>query len=150
MNYIGFNKYDTANGPGIRVSLFVSGCTVHCKGCFNHESWDFNAGYKLTDEIKDEIIKELKQPWIEGFSLLGGDPFEPQFTDCLCDLLARIKNEVGKSVWCWTGRKYEKIKRNPLLQYIDVLVDGPFIEHLKCKDEWRGSTNQRIIELKSN
>ena len=148
MNYIGFNKYDTANGPGIRVSLFVSGCTVHCKGCFNPESWDFNAGYKLTDEIKNEIISELKQPWIEGFSLLGGDPFEPQFTDCLCDLLARIKAEVGKSVWCWTGRKYEKVRHSPLMTYIDVLVDGQYEDELHDPTlKWRGSSNQRVIDV---
>lgn len=147
MNYIGFNKYDTANGPGIRVSLFVSGCSLHCKGCFNPESWDFKAGYVLTDEVKDQIVNEVKQSWIDGFSLLGGDPFEPQFTDTLSALLQRIKTETGKSIWCWTGRKYDKIKYSPLIQYIDVLVDGPYIEHLKCDGQWRGSTNQNIIEL---
>ena len=148
MNYIGFNKYDTANGPGIRVSLFVSGCTLHCKGCFNKESWDFDSGLVLTDEVKDQIISELKQPWIDGFSLLGGDPFEPRFTETLCALLERIKRETGKSIWAWTGRKYEKIKDSPLLSYVDTLVDGPFIEHLKCDGQYYGSSNQRVIKLR--
>lgn len=147
MKYCGLNKFDTANGPGIRVSLFVSGCSLHCRGCFNPDSWNFDYGNDLTKEVEDQIIEELKQPWIAGFSLLGGDPFEPQFEEHLTAFCSRIKKEVGKPVWAWTGRKHEKIK-STLLDYIDVLVDGPFIESKKIDHKWFGSSNQRIIHLR--
>ncbi len=148
MNYVGLSKYDTANGPGIRVSLFVSGCTLHCKGCFNPDSWKFDAGNELTPEVENEIIKELNHDWIDGFSLLGGDPFEPEFELQLSTLLKRIKEETGKNIWCWTGRRLDKVKNSALIPYIDTLVDGPFIESKKITEEWRGSSNQRIIYLK--
>ena len=151
MNYIGLNKYDTANGPGIRVSLFVSGCTLCCKGCFNKESWKFNAGFSFTEQIKNEIVKELKNPWISGFSLLGGDPLEPKLHDDVLDLVKTIKQEVpNKDIWLWTGRLYENEKDNDILKYkyIDVLIDGPFIQELKDpKLKYRGSKNQRIINI---
>lgn len=149
MNYIGLNKYDTANGPGIRVSLFVSGCTLCCKGCFNKESWKFNAGFPFTEQIKNEIVEELKNPWISGFSLLGGDPLEPKLHDDVLDLVKIIKQEVpNKDIWLWTGRIYENIINNDILKYIDVLIDGPFIQELKDpKLKYRGSKNQRIINI---
>lgn len=149
MNYIGLNKYDTANGTGIRVSLFVSGCTLCCKGCFNKESWKFNAGLPFTEIVKNEIIEELKKPWISGFSLLGGDPLEPRLHNEILDLVKTIKSEIpNKDIWLWTGRVYENIINNDILKYIDVLIDGPFIQELKdSKLKYRGSTNQRIIKL---
>lgn len=149
MNYCGLNKYDTSNGPGIRVSLFVSGCRMHCKGCFNPESWDFNYGKKFEiDNTGRNIVSLLSNPYIEGFSLLGGDPFEPEHEEELLALLINIKAFSNKSIWAWTGRKYDQIKDSPLLEYIDVLVDGPFIEHLKDpKLKYRGSSNQRILQL---
>ena len=149
MNYIGLNKYDTANGTGIRVSLFVSGCTLCCKGCFNKESWKFNAGSPFTENVKNEIIEELKKLWISGFSLLGGDPLEPKLYDDVLDLVMSIKREIpNKDIWLWTGRIYENIINNDILKYIDVLIDGPFIQELKdSKLKYRGSTNQRIIKL---
>lgn len=149
MNYIGLNKYDTANGPGIRVSLFVSGCTLCCKGCFNKESWKFNAGLPFTDSIKNDIINELKKSWISGFSLLGGDPLEPKLHSEVLDLVKSIKSEIpNKDIWLWTGRIYENIINNDILKYIDVLIDGPFIQELKDpKLKYRGSKNQRIINI---
>ena len=146
MNYIGLNKYDTANGEGIRVSLFVSGCTLYCKGCFNKESWNFKAGKEFTKYVKEEIINELKNPWISGFSLLGGDPLEPKLHDEVLDLVKSIKMEIpNKDIWLWTGRLYEDEKDNEILEYIDVLIDGPFIQELADKNlQYRGSSNQRI------
>lgn len=151
MNYIGISKYDTANGPGVRVSLFVSGCTLRCKGCFNPESWPFDAGLPFTEETENEILNALDNRWVAGFSLLGGDPFEPEHEATLLHLLKRIRAErPDKTVWAWTGRVYDRVKASPLLDFIDVLVDGPFVEKLKTtkKGEWRGSTNQRVIEIR--
>ena len=149
MNYIGLNKYDTANGPGIRVSLFVSGCTLFCKGCFNKESWKFNAGLPFTETVKQDIIKELKNPWISGFSLLGGDPLEPKLHSEVLDLVKSIKSEVpNKEIWLWTGRLYENEKDNEILNYVDVLIDGPFIQELSNKNlKYRGSENQRVLNI---
>lgn len=146
MNYIGLNKYDTANGEGIRVSLFVSGCTLYCKGCFNKESWNFKAGKEFTKSVKEEIINELKKPYINGFSLLGGDPLEPKLHDEVLDLVKSIKMEIpNKDIWLWTGRLYEDEKDNEILKYIDVLIDGPFIQELADKNlQYRGSSNQRV------
>ena len=149
MNYIGLNKYDTANGPGIRVSLFVSGCTLCCKGCFNKESWKLNAGLLFTETVKQDIIKELKNPWISGFSLLGGDPLEPKLHDDVLDLVKTIKQEVpNKDIWLWTGRLYENEKDNEILQYADILIDGPFIQEFSDKTlKYKGSKNQRVINI---
>ena len=150
MNYIGFSKYDTANGPGVRVSLFVSGCTVHCKGCFNQESWDFAAGKPFTDETTAAILEALDNPYVAGFSLLGGDPFEPEHKATLVKLLAAVKTRFPeKTIWAWTGRVFDKVKASPLLGYIDVLVDGPFVEKKKVTEQglWYGSTNQRVLKI---
>lgn len=149
MNYCGLNLCDSSNGPGLRVSLFVSGCSIHCKECFNKNSWDFNYGKKFTEIEKDLILTGLKDSFIRGFSLLGGDPFEPEHKEVLMNLLKTIKSKYpAKDIWVWTGRLYKDIKDNELLDYIDVLVDGPFIE--KFKDislKYRGSSNQNIIYL---
>lgn len=149
MNYIGLNLCDTANGDGIRVSLFVSGCTVHCKDCFNKESWDFNAGKPFDADVKMKILNALNEPYIAGFSLLGGDPFEPEHEKQLKALLRVIKTTYPeKTIWAWTGRRYENVKDSPLMQYIDVLIDGAYVDKLKVKGQWHGSSNQRVIEIK--
>lgn len=147
MNYLGLNKYDTANGPGIRVSLFVSGCTIHCQGCFNKESWDFNAGKPFTDKIQEDIIKLLQEPYINGLSILGGDPLEPKNQDTVLSLVKAVKDSTSKSIWLWTGRIYKQVKDNPILKYIDVLIDGPYIHSLKPV-QYAGSANQNIIFLR--
>lgn len=149
MNYVGLSEFDTANGPGIRVSLFVSGCRLHCKGCFNPESWSFDAGKPYTEEIESRILDVLGQPHISGLSILGGDPLEPENVPTVTALLERVRARYGrtKTVWLWTGRKYEKVSDMPLIGLIDVLVDGPFLECKKVRGEYFGSSNQRVIEI---
>lgn len=149
MNYIGLSKYDTANGNGIRVSLFVSGCTLHCKGCFNPESWDFNSGKLFTDETLKEILEELSKDYISGFSVLGGDPLESESFNDVYNIVKTVKETYPqKSIWLWSGRTYEKVKGNRILDYVDVMIDGAFIEKLKDTSlQYRGSSNQRILNL---
>ena len=154
--YCGYSTFDTANGPGVRVSLFVSGCTMHCKGCFNPESWDFKAGKVFTEETMEKLLKDCDDPCIAGLSILGGDPFEPQNQAAVLAIVEKFRKKFGnrKSIWIWSGRKFEKLNEQGtarmIIRHCDALVDGPFIEHLKVKEKgkWYGSTNQRIIEIK--
>ena len=150
MNYATIKPVDIANGPGVRVSLFVSGCTHHCKGCFNAEAWDFNFGSPFTKQTEDMIIGLLNRPWIDGLSLLGGEPFEPEHQEALLGLLERVHMELPtKTVWAYSGYKFEEIKESPLLKYVDILVDGEFVEEQKnISLQFRGSENQRIIDVK--
>lgn len=157
MNYGTVKKCDIANGPGVRVSLFVSGCTHHCKGCFNPETWDFNYGQPFDSDVINTILEALQPSHIRGFSLLGGEPFEHDNQVALLPLLREIKNRFpSKDVWCYTGYDFEKdILENMcreweetynMLSYIDVLVDGEFVEDKKDLSlKFRGSSNQRII-----
>ena len=144
MNYIGLNPYDKANGPGIRVSLFVSGCSIHCKGCFNQASWSFKAGKLFTPETKQLILTALEEPAISGFSLLGGDPFEPEHEDTLVDLC----KDITKPIWCWTGRELNQIQDTKLIKYIHTIISGPFKEDLKVNHIYYGSSNQHINYLR--
>ena len=150
MNYAEIKKVDIANGPGVRVSLFVSGCRNHCKGCFNPETWDFDYGRPFTRATEDEIIKALRPSWIQGLSILGGDPMESENQKELLPFIRRVKETYpGKDIWLYTGYRLEQVWDSPLLSYVDVVVDGPFVE--KEKDAglaFRGSRNQRIIDLK--
>ncbi len=167
MYYGNIKNTDIANGEGIRVTLFVSGCTHHCKNCFNPETWNFCYGKPFTKDVEDEIIKMLEPDYIQGLTLLGGEPMEPQNQASLLPLVKRVRETYGnkKNIWCYTGyvldrdllgesrAKCEHTKE--LLQNIDVLVDGPFVEDLKnISLKFRGSSNQRIINvpetLKSN
>lgn len=167
MNYGALKKTDVANGEGVRVSLFVSGCTHHCKNCFNPETWNFCYGKPFTQETEDEIIEALKPSYIKGLTLLGGEPMEPQNQERLLPLLKRIKKEYGdtKNIWCYTGYTLDDDLLKPsrarcehtdeILKHIDTLVDGEFVEELKdLMLKFRGSSNQRIINvpetLKSN
>lgn len=149
MNYCGIKRTDIANGPGVRVSLFVSGCRNHCPGCFQPETWDFGYGEPFTKETEDEIISALRPSWIQGLSILGGDPMEPENQTALLPFIRRVKEELpDKDVWIYTGYLLEKISESPLLPYADVVVDGPFIEAQKdISLAFRGSENQRIIHL---
>ena len=156
MNYATIKKIDVANGPGIRVSLFVSGCTHHCKGCFNPEAWDFHYGNPFTKEVEDEILEALKPAYIKGLSLLGGEPFEPQNQADVVKLLRRIRAELPeKSIWAFSGYLFEKDMLSgrigdvsEYLSYLDVLVDGPFVEAKKNLSlRFRGSENQRLIDV---
>ena len=160
MNYATIKKRDIANGIGVRVSLFVSGCTHRCKNCFNKEAWDFSFGEKYTDETETLILSYLEPSFVNGLSLLGGEPFEPQNQKELVKLLRVVKEKFPKKdVWCYTGYLFDeqllKDSRarceytDEMLSYIDILVDGPFVE--KEKDitlQFRGSKNQRIIDVK--
>lgn len=150
MNYGSIKTVDIANGPGVRVSLFVSGCRNHCPGCFQPETWDFAFGEPFTKETEDEIIKALSPSWIQGLTILGGDPMEPENQEVLVPFLKRVRAELPeKDIWVYTGYRLESVSGAPLLELADVLVDGPFIE--KEKDAglaFRGSRNQRIIYLK--
>ena len=151
MNYAGINYCDMANGPGIRVSLFVSGCRIHCKDCFNKEAWDFNYGKKFKAADADKIISALCKPEIAGLSILGGEPFEPEHEITLQALFMDIKDVwmIPKTIWVWTGHLYDQVKDSPLIPYIDVLVDGPFVQKKAEPNlKWRGSSNQRIIPLR--
>ncbi len=162
MNYAAIKKFDIANGPGVRVSLFVSGCRHKCKNCFNSEAWDFLYGEVFTDDTINELLDALKLDYIEGFSLLGGEPFEPENQEEVLKLLKRIKEELPqKTVWCYTGFLYDSQLLsgrvgNPdtvveILKLIDVLVDGKFVQELKSLDLlFRGSSNQRIIDVKKS
>ena len=157
MNYATIKWYDVSNGPGVRVSLYVSGCRNHCKNCFNPETWDFCYGEPFTREIEDKIINALAPEYIKGFTLLGGDPFEPENAEALVPFMERLRKKYPeKSVWCFTGYDYEAdlltgkkgdIDTNMrLLSTLDVLVDGKFVEELKDLNLlFRGSSNQRII-----
>lgn len=151
MNYIGLSSCDTANGQGVRVSLFVSGCTLRCKGCFNPESWDFSAGKPFTEETVETIFRFLDEPYVAGLSILGGDPLEESNVPVVTDLARRVKERYGdkRDVWLWTGRIYDKYADLPLWQWVDTVVDGPFVEKRKVtqKGLWYGSDNQRVIPI---
>lgn len=162
MNYGEIKSFDIANGEGVRVSLFVSGCTHHCKNCFNKETWDFNFGKPFTKEVEDSIIEMLASNYIDGFSLLGGEPFEPQNQRVITPFLKRIKEKFpGKSIWCYTGYLFddellsESRARcectDEMLSLIDVLVDGEFVQDLyNITLAFRGSENQRIIDVQKS
>lgn len=159
MNYATIKNCDIANGPGVRVSLFVSGCTHHCKGCFNQVAWDFDYGQPFTQQTIDEILQMLKPAYIKGITLLGGEPFEPQNQPAVLDLLQQIKAAYPeKTIWAYSGYLFDRdilpghlgepaITRE-LLSYLEVLVDGPFIlEKKNLSLRFRGSSNQRIIHI---
>lgn len=155
MNYAALKKFDIANGPGVRVSLFVSGCRHHCKNCFNREAWDFNFGKPFTEETEEEILAELDREYITGLSLLGGEPFEPENRAALTELLKKVKERNSqKQIWCYTGFEFEMLTDPTalkMLSLIDVLVDGKFVEELKSPDLiFRGSSNQRILDVKKS
>ena len=149
MNYCGIKKTDIANGPGVRVSLFVSGCRNRCPGCFQPETWDFGYGDSFTEKTENELMNALRPSWIQGLSILGGDPMEPENQAALLPFLQRVRAELpGKDVWLYTGYRIEEIQQSPLLPLVDVIVDGPFIESEKdISLAFRGSRNQRIIPL---
>ncbi len=162
MHYATVKWYDIANGEGVRVSLFVSGCTHRCKNCFNQVAWDFSYGQPFDEEIQDKIIRELGSSYIAGLSLLGGEPFEPQNQEALYPFVKKVREVYPeKSIWCYTGfalnekkgRLREKEKNTPftkpLLSLIDVLVDGAYVEELKdIRLKFRGSSNQRVLDVK--
>lgn len=153
MNYGRIIKHDIANGIGVRVSLFVSGCTNRCKGCFQPETWDFSYGEPFTSQTQSELIEALSPPYISGLTILGGDPFEPSNQKGLIELLREVRRKFPeKTVWMYTGYTYENLPQTDITQEIlsltDVLVDGKFEEDKKDLSlRFRGSSNQRVIDL---
>ncbi|MCQ4022303.1 MULTISPECIES: anaerobic ribonucleoside-triphosphate reductase activating protein [unclassified Ruminococcus] len=162
MNYATIKPVDVANGTGVRVSLFVSGCTHKCKGCFNSEAWDFNYGELYTDETQRHILFCLDKTYIRGLSLLGGEPFDPHNQETLIKLVREVRKTLPqKDIWCYTGYDFEKDLNGKfaekykstaeLLSLIDILVDGKFVQELKNPSlKFRGSSNQRIIDVQSS
>lgn len=156
MNYAAIKNCDIANGPGVRVSLFVSGCTHRCLGCFNEVAWDFNYGEPFTQDTIDSILKMLRPSHIRGLTLLGGEPFEPENQAPIVELLRQIKKAYpDKSIWAFSGYLFDKDilsgqlgDTSEYLSYLDVLVDGPFVlEKKNLSLRFRGSENQRIIDV---
>ena len=159
MNYATIKNCDIANGPGVRVSLFVSGCTHRCPGCFNEVAWDFDYGQPFTEETVNMILEMLRPAYIKGLTLLGGEPFEPRNQADVVKLLRRIREELPeKSIWAFSGFLFEKDMLSgrigdvsEYLSYLDVLVDGPFVQEKKNLSlRFRGSENQRIIDVKAS
>lgn len=161
MNYGEIKKCDIANGEGVRTSLFVSGCRHHCKNCFNEETWDFAFGEPFTEKTAADIINACRPDWINGLSVLGGEPFEPENQKVLLPFLIMFKEKFpDKDIWCYTGFLYEEIigkipsrahthYSDEMLSLIDVLVDGRFVEEKKnIRLKFRGSENQRVIDVK--
>lgn len=154
MNYSQIRTMDISNGEGIRTSIFVSGCNRHCKGCFNKEAWNFNSGKIFNSEKYFKICDLLKKPYCAGLSILGGEPFDQKDNYLLIEL-CKAAHTIGKDVWIWSGYTFEELKTDDkkleLLQECDILVDGPFINEQKDLSlKWRGSTNQRVIDIKES
>lgn len=157
MNYADIKRCDVANGPGVRASVFVSGCTHHCKNCFNQVTWDFNYGQPFTDKEIDLVLSYLAPSYISGLTVLGGEPLEHSNQQGLIPLLKKVRETYPeKTIWCFSGYDFEKdimgrmykewTETKEMLSYIDILVDGEFVEELKNLSlRFRGSSNQRII-----
>lgn len=161
MNYVEVKNYDISNGTGVRVSLFVSGCTHKCKNCFNKEAWDFNYGHEFNDKVIDEIISYLAHDYIEGLTILGGEPMELSNQEGILPLIKKVRKQFpNKNIWIYTGysfdddllpwsKKYDFTKE--ILENVDVIVDGEFVEEKKDISKYfRGSSNQRIIDVKES
>ena len=160
MNYATIKKRDIANGPGVRVSLFVSGCTHRCPGCFNEIAWDFSYGDPFTEAVEQELLAALAPDYIQGLSLLGGEPFEPQNQRTLCRFLQKVKQIYPqKNIWCYSGYTLEQLSgrehcrcrcevTDEMLSCLDVLVDGRFVQEKRnIRLRFRGSENQRLIDM---
>lgn len=154
MNYAEIKNLDVANGKGIRVSLFVCGCRIHCKNCFNAKLQDFNYGYTFGEEQLQNIITLLANEHVDGLSILGGEPLEKENIDTILYVVKEVRKVYGntKSIWLWTGYLYENLildeRIREIFKHVDILIDGQFIEELKdFRLQYRGSSNQRVIEL---
>ena len=151
MRYNKIRKMDISNGPGVRVSVFMQGCTFNCKNCFNQETHDFNGGKEFTEETIKHILSLCENENIVGLSILGGEPMHPKNIEGTTKLAKAFKEKFpDKTIWCWTGFLFDKdLKDKEVLQYIDVIIDGQYVDELHDpKLEWRGSSNQRVIDVK--
>ena len=150
MRYNLIRKMDISDGPGVRVSIFMQGCEFHCKNCFNSETWAFDAGHEFTDETIDEVLSLCEQGYIKGLSILGGEPLHPKNIDGTTKLAKAFKEKFPKkNLWMWSGYKIdEDLKGKEVLNYIDVLVDGRYVDELRNPNlKWKGSSNQRVIDV---
>ncbi len=159
MNYANIKYYDIADGEGVRTTLFVSGCTNRCKGCFQPQTWDFSYGKPFTEAVQQELLESLEPSYINGLTLLGGEPFEPSNQAALLPFLRRVKAQYPeKTIWAFTGFVYDRDLiaggrkhtdfTDEMLSYVDILVDGPYVEELHdITLQFRGSSNQRIIDM---
>lgn len=152
MRYNKIRKMDISNGPGVRVSIFMQGCSFHCKECFNPETWNFNEGKHFTDETVNKVLTLCDKDYIKGLSILGGDPCHPKNINGTTKLAKAFKNKFkDKSLWIWTGYLYECLKDKEFLNYTDVLIDGQFeIKKFDPHLKWCGSSNQRVIDVKKS
>lgn len=151
MRYNKIRKMDISNGPGVRVSIFMQGCSFRCKNCFNQETWDFKGGLEFTDETIEEVLKLCDSKQIKGLSILGGEPMHPNNLRGTTRLAKAFKEKYpDKTIWVWTGFLYDRdLKDKPILKYIDVLIDGRYEESLHdFRLKWCGSSNQRVIDVK--
>ena len=152
MRYNLIRKMDISDGPGVRVSVFMQGCKFHCKNCFNSETWDFNSGNEFNDETISKILELCKKEYINGLSILGGEPMNPVNVEGTTKLAKKFKETFPKKdLWMWSGYKYEDLKDKEVFNYVDVLVDGQYVDELHDPTlKWRGSSNQRVIDIKKS
>ena len=152
MRYNLIRKMDISNGPGVRVSIFMQGCSFHCKNCFNQETWDFEGGQEFTDDTINKVLELSNKPEVKGLSILGGEPMHPTNIEGTTKLAKAFKEKYPeKSIWAWTGFQYEDIKDKDVFNYIDVLVDGQYKDELHDPTlKWKGSSNQRVIDIKKS
>ena len=153
MRYNKIRKMDIANGPGVRVSIFMQGCEFHCKNCFNQETWGFDGGEEFTDETIKKVLNACDNEYIEGLSILGGEPMHPKNIEGTTKLAKAFKEKFpNKTLWAWSGFTFEKYLKDKLvLNYVDVLVDGQYVDELHNPTlKWKGSSNQRVIDVKKS
>lgn len=157
MNITNIKYFSTVNGNGVRTAVFVSGCNLHCEGCFNSAAWSFNTGHKMTNEIINKILESIEPEYISGLSILGGEPMDPKNQPGVAILIKKFRERFGnkKDIWLWTGYEYDSIPFDGdtlyIISNVDVIVDGPFIAKKKDLNlPYRGSSNQRIIDAKKS
>ena len=150
MRYNLIRKMDISNGPGVRVSIFMQGCHFHCKNCFNSETWDFEGGKEFTDDTINKVLDLSNKEHIVGLSILGGEPMHPVNIEGTTKLAKAFKEKYpNKNIWVWSGFRYEDLKGKDVFKYIDVLVDGQYVDELHDPTlKWKGSSNQRVIDIK--
>ena len=153
MRYNVIRKMDISNGPGVRVSIFMQGCSFHCKNCFNPETWDFKGGKEFTDDTIEKVLNLCEKDYIKGLSILGGEPMHPSNIEGTTILAKAFKQKYpDKNIWVWSGFRFdEELKDKEVLNYIDVLVDGQYVDELHNPTlKWKGSSNQRVIDVKKS
>ena len=151
--YNKIRKMDISNGPGVRVSIFFQGCAFHCKNCFNPETWEFGIGNEFSEDTINQILELASADHIKGLSILGGEPMHPKNIDASTELAKRFKEKYpNKTIWCWSGFLFDEyIKDKEIAKYLDVLVDGQFVDELRNPNlKWKGSSNQRVIDVQKS